>query len=74
MRKGDIKMNKYEKYDEQIIKLAKEGKRPCEISKIIKIDSRRVIDRLKINNIQYKLKDKKYTRIRSISKKIKKSK
>ena len=39
-------MKKYEKFDKEIIKLSKEGKRPCEISKIIKIDSRRVIDRL----------------------------
>lgn len=44
-------MKKYEKFDKEIIKLSKEGKRPCEISKIIKIDSRRVIDRLKANKI-----------------------
>lgn len=47
-------MNKYEKYDEQIIKLAKEGNKPYQISRELKIDARRVIDRLKINNIQYK--------------------
>ena len=29
-------MKKYEKFDKEIIKLSKEGKRPCEISKIIK--------------------------------------
>ena len=30
-------MKKYEKFDKEIIKLSKEGKRPCEISKIIKM-------------------------------------
>lgn len=44
-------ISKYAKYDEQIIKLAKEGKKPYEIASIIKIDSRRVCDRLKVNNI-----------------------
>lgn len=44
-------MTKYEKYDEQILKLAKERKNACEIAKIINIDSRRVFDRLKANNI-----------------------
>ena len=44
-------MNKYEKFDEQIIEMAKAGLRPADISKKLNIDSRRVIDRLKINNI-----------------------
>lgn len=45
--------NKYAIYDEKIIKLANEGKKPFEIAKEIGIDSRRVIERLKINNINY---------------------
>lgn len=44
-------ISKYVKYDEQIIKLAKEGKKPFEIAKEVGIDSRRVIDRLKANSI-----------------------
>lgn len=44
-------ISKYVKYDKQIIKLAKEGKKPFEIAKEVGIDSRRVIDRLKSNNI-----------------------
>ena len=47
-------MSKYDKYDEEIIKLANDGKRPCDISKEIGIDSRRIIERLKANNINYR--------------------
>lgn len=46
-------MNKYSVYDEKIINLAEKGLRPIEISKELNIDSRRVIERLKINNIKY---------------------
>lgn len=46
-------MNKYSVYDEKIINLAETGLRPTEISKELNIDSRRVIERLKINNINY---------------------